>query len=571
MTRDEFIQANPIEDVLSFKSVKLIGSGNERKCVCPFHEDKNPSMSVNVDKQAWHCHACDIGGGVIDLLAKFANMSPVEYIKANGIGSENHRFDSNSITPSAPRHQPQPTPVQAKQPTVKTVIEKVYDYIDLFGNLAYQVVRLKPKSFRQRHSDGNGGWIWNMSDVTRILYRLPEVSKSQTVWICEGEKDADTLVSMGYCATTNVGGAGKWMDGYTEALTDKDIVLCGDNDKAGKEHIESVFEALAGKVKTARIVNVPSGYKDITAFVESVGIDSASNQLKSILDASQAFYRGFKLPLYSLSEIEQRYKKYVKTLDQCTLDLSKWLPAFYSRIRGVVPGELVLLLGDTGAGKTALLQSLAYSCRPLPTLFLEMELPETLIYERFLAMAMNASCNLIEEQYKTNDDSFGESMLDKKLFQNLLICTEARMTLETIENLIVKSELKLGCKPVVVFLDYVQLINGKGSRYERTTDAAEGLKVIAKKTNTIIVVSSQVGRPANAESNEVTLHSGKDSGGLENSAGLVLGAWRDKEDAMLMTLKVLKSTKGGAGLTIECDFDGARMRISQRSPIPVDA
>ena len=63
-----------------------------------------------------------------------------------------------------------------------------------------------------------------MEGVERVLYNLPAVTKSQEGWICEGEKDADNLTALGYVATCNVGGAGKWLDGYTESLKGKDVV-----------------------------------------------------------------------------------------------------------------------------------------------------------------------------------------------------------------------------------------------------------------------------------------------------------------------------------------------------------
>ena len=117
--------------------------------------------------------------------------------------------------------------------------------------------------------------------------------------------------------------------------------------------------------------------------------------------------------------------------------------------------------------------------------------------------------------------------------------------------------------PVLVLIDYVQLIQGAGNRYEKTSNIAEGLKVVAKTTGVIMVIASQVARRDGDE--EIGLHSGKDSGALENSAGLVIGAWRDDEDATLMTLKVLKSTKGGSGLIIPCNFNGSKMTITERS------
>jgi hypothetical protein len=43
--------------------------------ICPFHNDKNPSMKV--DKR-YHCFACQADGDVIDLIAGLYNLSPKE-------------------------------------------------------------------------------------------------------------------------------------------------------------------------------------------------------------------------------------------------------------------------------------------------------------------------------------------------------------------------------------------------------------------------------------------------------------------------------------------------------------
>ena len=113
-----------------------------------------------------------------------------------------------------------------------------YDYTDESGKQLFQVVRYKVsppknKTFYQRH-EGESGWIWNMKGVRRVVYHLPEVIAAETVIITEGEKDADKLVSLGFVATTNVGGAEKWRPEYSEVLRGKDVIIIGDNDEQGE-------------------------------------------------------------------------------------------------------------------------------------------------------------------------------------------------------------------------------------------------------------------------------------------------------------------------------------------------
>lgn len=544
MTRDDFIAANPIEAVIEGRGVRVFGSGIERKCCCLFHEDKEPSMSVNVDKQTWHCFAGCGGGSVIDLLAKLEGKTPVEYMKQNEI---------NGVA----------KPARTITVTQQTV-EKIYRYQNALGVEVFQVLRYKPKTFRQRHTDGKGGWIWNMEGVERVLYRLPDVLKAQTVWIVEGEKDADALILLGFVATCNVGGAGKWLDGYTESLSGKDVVICGDNDEPGRKHVEVVFESIAGRVKSAKLVALPAGVKDASDYIGGMSLGAAKVALDDLAASAMPFVGGVRLPIYTMAELEPLYQKQAQSAES-VLDLGRWLPRLGHHIRPLVPGELALLIGDTGTGKTALLQNIAEHARPLPTILFELELPPELLYERFIALRTGWKCSQVEANYRDSNERMGAEHLALK-FPHLFICTEARLSLEQLERYIIKSELKIGSKPKVVLLDYIQLIDGKGKRYERTSDAAEGLKVIAKTTKTIVIVASQVHR-SEGEDPDINLHSGKDSGSLENSAGLVLGAWRDPSDKALLHLKVLKNTKGTGGAIIQCNFNGETMRITERSTI----
>src|SRR5690242_11411380 len=75
-----------------------------------------------------------------------------------------------------------------------------YDYKTADGTISFQVVRHEPKGFLQRRPDGTGGWIYDLKGTPRLLYRLPELIEArgdQTVYVVEGEKDADNLSKRG--------------------------------------------------------------------------------------------------------------------------------------------------------------------------------------------------------------------------------------------------------------------------------------------------------------------------------------------------------------------------------------
>jgi hypothetical protein len=367
-----------------------------------------------------------------------------------------------------------------------------YGYTDALGTLLYEVVRFEPKDFRQRHMQ-DGKWVWSMTGIERVLYNLPKVMSANVshVIVCEGEKDVESLRSIGLVGTTNVGGAGKWLDSYSEALAGRDVIICGDNDKAGREHV-------ANSKKT-------------------------------------------------------------------TLDLGKWLPPLGRYVRGLVAGELVAILGATASGKTACLQNIALHSYPLVTLMFEMELPGSLTFERFIQISQGMTGAQVHHRYDGGEPLVWDT--DPRL-ENIHVCTKSRITTDELETIINKSEAKIGTRPALVIVDYAQLVHGRGtSRYERASDVSEKLKVIAKETRTVVVFGSQVQRKAKDESNEVFLHDGKESGSIENSSGLVLGAWRDDQDAKLLKIKILKNTKGQPGAIIACNFDGETLRITERSKV----
>jgi len=364
-----------------------------------------------------------------------------------------------------------------------------------------------------------------------------------------------------------VGGAGKWLDGYSAALAGKDVIICGDNDEPGQKHVELVFQSIASVAKTVKRLVLPKSVKDASDFIASFPDKAeAKKSLDDLISACPPYLKGRELPLHTISELEQDYKNFVTQMNENSFSLGKWLPSL-GKIRNLVPGELVFIIGDTGTGKTAILQQLAKAALPLPTIMFQLELPKELMFERFAAMSAKLTCQQIENAYRAGgtDNSLAD-VLDEKL-KNLLVCSVSRLTVEKIEEYIIGSEMKFGQRARVVLVDYIQLIKGMGSsRREKISDIAEELKVMAKSTRTIVIVTSQIARPQNVDDSwEPNLHSAKESGSIESSCGVLISAWRPANAPLDFNLRVLKSTKGGAGLFVGCNFDGERMMITERS------
>lgn len=197
-------------------------------------------------------------------------------------------------------------------------ISKIYDYKNAPGGLVFQVVRFEPKGFSQRRPF-NDGFVWGLTEgwyqnngqtnnyyrikdaptdkstppypdavwfdaVEPILYRLPELTQGiqdcETIFICEGEKDADNLAALEFIATSCPMGAGKWQSTYTEALHGCcEAVVLTDRDEPGRTHAETVAGNLSATGILVKVIELPdidgTPVKDVSDWLTAGGTHAA--------------------------------------------------------------------------------------------------------------------------------------------------------------------------------------------------------------------------------------------------------------------------------------------------------
>lgn len=132
-------RAQELERALVARDGKDIGR-DEIRFRCPVHSpDEHPSARYNRAMHVWTCDTCKAGGGFIDL----ARRLEIEVERST-------RKESSQVVAT-------------------------YTYADERGETLFEVVRSAGKKFRQRRPDGQGGHIWNLDGVRRVLYDLPNV------------------------------------------------------------------------------------------------------------------------------------------------------------------------------------------------------------------------------------------------------------------------------------------------------------------------------------------------------------------------------------------------------------
>jgi len=239
MTEEKLLQ-NFLEKL---NNVKQTGP-EQWQARCPAHSDNINSLSISRgdNKINFHCHASCTGE---------------EILNSMGLSWKDIYFDNG-------------------RKNNKKEIVATYDYRDKNGKLLYQVVRFKPKTFRQRRPAGDG-FKWGIGNKTRVLYKLEQVIEAvkndKVVFIVEGEKDVDNLNKLELTATCNAMGAGKWDPNYTQTLKEARVVIIPDNDRPGKDHAETIAHKLQGKAKSIKILSLPRLKKkeDVTDWINAGG------------------------------------------------------------------------------------------------------------------------------------------------------------------------------------------------------------------------------------------------------------------------------------------------------------
>lgn len=298
--------------------------GAESLWLCPNHDDRSPSLSVNRQKDAWLCGPCGKSGNAWEMAAFLAHRDPKDkpgvtaWLREHGLRSNNGRQ-----------------------------ITATYEYRDETGTLLYQTVRYSPKDFRQRRPDGKGGWVWNLEGVRLVPYRLSEWKNRDTVYIAEGEKDADALWAWGIPATCNPMGAGKWRVDYNQHFSGKQIVILPDNDPPGEAHARHVARNLLPVAKAVKILRLPGlpAKGDVSDWIASGWTqEKLTGLVKATPLVTAADVTAWKMPAEPVGVLLAEVKP----------GIVSWL--WENR---VPLGKITMLDGDPGLGKSLLTLEIA--------------------------------------------------------------------------------------------------------------------------------------------------------------------------------------------------------------------
>jgi len=232
-------------------------------CPVPGHGrgngDKNPSLSIKEDngKYLFHCHGgCD-QHSVFDAVRE------------------------RNLLPALQRQEYSLALIKGELMTMPT-LEQEWEYKDEAGETLFVKRRFKTntekgKTYSLHKVDAAGNRKGSMTGARIVPYRLPELLNAReagrAIYLVEGEKAADALVSIGAIATTSHAGASHWPEDITQYFAGAVVIVVPDCDLPGWKYAKRVVEALLPVAKAIRVLdfNLPELGDDAYEWVADGG------------------------------------------------------------------------------------------------------------------------------------------------------------------------------------------------------------------------------------------------------------------------------------------------------------
>jgi len=211
-------------------------------CPVPGHGrgngDKNPSLSITESegKVLFHCHGgCD-------------QRDVFDAVRARDLLPTIAKREEFSFTQ-------QQAPILEKE-----WLYRSEDGDILFTKRRYKTSDAKGKTYSIHRVDAQGKRIAGLKDTRIVPYQLPELLDAKTagraIYLVEGEKAADALVSIGAIATTSHTGAGSWPAEITQYFAGANIVVIPDHDEPGRQYARRAIQNLLPVAKSIRYLDL---------------------------------------------------------------------------------------------------------------------------------------------------------------------------------------------------------------------------------------------------------------------------------------------------------------------------
>jgi hypothetical protein len=280
MTRRHTPERLTLDAILPHLRTKRVSKRNGERHVlacCPAHDDSTPSLSLTEKADGtllWKCFAGCSQDAVREALERLAGVQPAI---------------ARPIAPRAGgRTQRQPATAQAQPLTLAALADakrldaeklRAWGYYDKGQAVAMpeRDITGREINLKLRHPDGSENRFTYPTyryPIPAGLWRLPEWSDADTIYLCEGETDMLTLWHADMPAL-GIQGAEKWRaEWWAYLLGFPRIVLIPDNDEAGEKLARAIAKTCPDHLRErVQVLRLPEGVKDANELWQQVDAD----------------------------------------------------------------------------------------------------------------------------------------------------------------------------------------------------------------------------------------------------------------------------------------------------------
>lgn len=292
-------------------------------------------------------------------------------------------------------------------------------------------------------------------------------------------------------------------------------------------------------------------------------IDELVSKHLETIDTQAEIVPAKKIVLGVMREFEERTKRRGQI---------SGIPTGFSRmdraISGLVNGNMIVLAARPSIGKTAaamnIVEHATVRCQ-VPGLVFSLEMTKEELLQR-LILSMAGVPSEVSKTGEFNDEQMADmdKMADKIHKSPFYIQDRCGLTMIQIRAMSRAAKRKYGIGYVVI--DYLGLIDGKGTEYERVTEASRACKKMAKDLCIPVIAVHQLNRGSELRAEKrPTMSDLRSSGQIEQDADIIILLHRDKKEPEEEAEIIMEKNRNGATGIIKANWHGPFSRYTEQS------
>lgn len=230
---------------------KAIVSDGHLTGLCPFHDDKNNSFSVDLATGKWHCFAEDEGGNYVSFYAKLHGIDTKEAYKKileeYGVSREEQqeqaKRDKSYTLAQYAFEKRLPEEWLQKECFLSTGKDRKDG--TLYMKIPYLDENGKESTYRKRYAHKDFRWKYGSAGKIGLYgeWKLSRIRDAGYAAIVEGESDSQSMWYMGI-STLGVPGASMFKPHMAGMLQDLRIYIHQEQDRGGETFMKKMLSGL---------------------------------------------------------------------------------------------------------------------------------------------------------------------------------------------------------------------------------------------------------------------------------------------------------------------------------------